>query len=331
MQKLSTLLRVVAPVVFLAGCTTSDPIVPLPDEIDSGLPPGSEDMATPPSEDMARPQPDLRSVSDCSTKPMAMPGTRPMMMMSGGKQRTYFLHVPAKYDSTKPTALVLAFHGLSSKADSFLKYIDIEREADAHNVIALVPQGLGLVPGWNAGKCCGEPQLLKVDDVGFARDLIEATKKDFCVDEKRIYATGFSNGGMFSHRLACELSGVLAAVGPVSGGPMFPECKPDHPISILHLHGNADPTVAYHGGGIFPDIPMSIDEWAKRNGCTGAARETYKNGDVTCVTYETCAEKSEVSLCTVDKGAHTWPGSANGTPDLKGTAAILDFFAKHSR
>ena len=112
---------------------------------------------------------------------------------------------------------------------------------------------------------------------------------------------------------------------------MFPECKPEHPISILHMHGNADPTCGYHGGGIFPDIPMSIDEWAKRNGCTGAARETFKNGAVTCVTYETCAEKSEVSLCTIDKGTHAWPGSVNGTPDLKGTAAILDFFAKHSR
>src|SRR5689334_793394 len=95
----SVLESFVAPVLavlFLGlGCTSSDPILPLPDELDSGLPPSSEDMAAPPAEDLPKPPPDLTSsASGCSGKPMKPPGTTSLMMMSGGKQRTYFLHVP---------------------------------------------------------------------------------------------------------------------------------------------------------------------------------------------------------------------------------------------
>jgi polyhydroxybutyrate depolymerase len=320
---------------LLSACTKNDDVQPLPEEVDASVPGETPDLALPaPDLSMMTTPPDLApAATGCTGKPKETSGTRTLMMMSGGKQRTYLLHIPTKYDETQPTSLVFAFHGLSDKAVDFIKYIDIEREADSRNVIAIVPQGLGFIPGWNAGNCCGEPQLFKVDDVGFVREMIAAAKRDLCIDDKRIFAMGFSNGGMFSHRLACELSDVFAAVGPVSGGPMVPECKPTQPISILHMHGTEDPTCGYHGGGVgsFPDIPMAIEAWAMRDTCTGAAKETYKNGAVTCMTYDTCAKKSEVQLCTVDKGQHTWPGSANGTPDLKGTAAIFDFFAAHGR
>lgn len=320
----------------LEACTKSDDLQPPLEAVDAAVPNDTPDLARP-ADDLAMttPPPDLAQpmATGCTGKPKAMPGTTTLMMMSGAKQRTYLLHVPTKYDETKPTSLVFAFHGLSDKAVDFIKYIDIEREADNRNVIAIVPQGLGFIPGWNAGNCCGEPQLFKVDDVQFVKDLIAAAQRDLCIDDKRIFAMGFSNGGMFSHRLACELSDVIAAVGPVSGGPMVSECKPTKPIAVLHMHGTNDPTCGYHGGGAgsFPDIPLAIDAWAMRNTCTGMAKETYKTGDVTCMTYDTCASKTEVSLCTIDKGVHAWPGSSNGTKDLKGTAAILDFFAAHGR
>ncbi len=269
----------------------------------------------------------------CTGKPSQAAGTKTLKMMSRGKERTYLLHIPPGYDPSKPTALVFAFHGLSDKAPDFLKGIDLEREADKRNMIAIAPQGLGTIPGWNAGNCCFEPQLFGIDDVGFVRDMIDASKKDLCIDDKRIYAMGFSNGGMFSHRLACELSDVISAVGPVSGSLMFPACKPARPVSIYHLHGNADPIVGYGGGGTgtFPKVPDMIADWAKRDTCTGMAQQTYKNGAVTCDTYRTCAEGSDVTLCTIDQGKHTWPGSGDGTKDISATPTLLDFFLRHSR
>lgn len=313
-----------------AGCTPPGEDQPLPEEVDAGvIPDGADaptDLASPP------PQPDL-SGPRCSGKPAAVPGTTTHMMMSRGQQRTYFLIVPKGYDPVKPSALVLAFHGLSDKAADFMKYIEIEREADQKNVIAIVPQGLGFVPGWNAGNCCGEAQLFKIDDVGFARDLVDAARRDFCIDDQRVFAMGFSNGGMLSHRLACEQAGTFAAIGPVSGSQMVTECKPERPISILHMHGNADPIVGYNGGGsgTFPSVPMMMTDWAQRDRCTGMAQETYKNGAVSCSGHKSCADKTEVTLCTIDQGKHAWPGAADGTKDIRATAELLDFFARHGR
>jgi len=278
---------------------------------------------------------DLRTGSSLRCQGKATPalGTTMRTVMSRGQKRTFFLHIPPAYDPSRGIPLVLAFHGLSDKAADFIKYIDIEREADAQNVVFIAPQGLGVVPGWNAGNCCGEPQLFGIDDVGFARDLIDLARRELCIDEGRIYAMGFSNGGMFSHRLGCELSSVLAAIGPVSGTPMVKECKPERAISILAFHGTSDPVVGYEGGGTgtFPKVPEVFADWARRDRCSDSPHQTFQHGAVTCQTYEKCADGTIDSLCTIDKGTHAWPGAANGTKDIRATAEILRFFAQHAR
>lgn len=302
----------------------------------SGLLEPAVDDAAVPSEDAGVVEvPDLApdTTVRCQGKASVSAGTTQRMMMSRGQKRTYFLHVPPKYDPARGIPLVLAFHGLSDKAADFIKYIDIEREADAQNVVFIAPQGLGVVPGWNAGNCCGEPQLFGIDDVGFARDLIASAQRELCIDDKRIYAMGFSNGGMFTHRLGCELSNVLAALGPVSGTPMVKECKPERAISLLAFHGNADPVVGYEGGGTgtFPKVNDVFADWSRRDRCTDSAHPSFKNGAVSCQTYEQCAEGTVDTLCTIDQGKHAWPGSSNGTQDVQATAELLRFFAKHTR
>ncbi len=301
----------------LTGCLPAAADV-AEDEVDAGS-----------GDDMAMPAGAVR----CSGKSMIAAGTTTRTMMSRGQKRTYHRHVPTQYDPSRGTALVLAFHGLSDKATAFMKYIDIEREADAQNVVVILPQGLGVVPGWNAGNCCGEPQLFGIDDVGFARDLISQAQSELCIDDKRIFAMGFSNGAMFTHRLGCELSSILAAIGPVSGPTMVKTCSPEKPVAVLSFHGTADSIVGYDGGGTgsFPKINEVFADWAKRNRCTDMPQTTFKNGAVSCLSYQKCADGSEDTLCTIDKGQHTWPGSSDGTKDVQATAEILRFFARHSR
>lgn len=317
----------------VAACTSAADLKPTDPD-----PMALDASSSVPAEDLASPTPDLTPVTPppparCTGLPMAAPGTTARTMMSRGKARTYFLHVPAKYDPSLPTELVFAFHGLGDKADSFLQGIGIQSEADSRNLIVIAPQGLGVVAGWNAGNCCGEPQLFKVDDVSFVSDMIDATRKELCIDDKRIFAMGFSNGGMFAHRLACELAGTIAAIGPVSGTPMVKSCTPARPISVLHMHGTADKVVGYNGGGTgtFPKVSDVIADWAGRDSCTGMPLETYKSGAVTCMSYRTCAQMSEVSLCTIEGGEHAWPGAGGATMDIKATPAILDFFVRHPR
>lgn len=80
----------------------------------------------------------------------------------------------------------------------------------------------------------------KVDDVGFVSDLIEDLAKNFPIDRKRVFATGISNGGMLSYRLACELSDKIAAIAPVAATGGITECKLKRPVPTLHFHGKKD-------------------------------------------------------------------------------------------
>jgi polyhydroxybutyrate depolymerase len=105
-----------------------------------------------------------------------------------------------------------------------------------------------------------------VDDVAFTRGMLDRLEADLCVDPRRVFATGMSNGGFMSHRLACEMSDRIAAVAPVSGVNTLATCTPTRAVSVLDFHGTADPTVPYAGGTEFhwPSVEQSTSGWIAR-------------------------------------------------------------------
>jgi polyhydroxybutyrate depolymerase len=128
-------------------------------------------------------------------------------------------------------------------------YSQLNATADQHGFIVAYPQGQN--KAWNAGDCCGAPQRQGTDDVGFIRAVIDDLASVACVDPRRVYATGMSNGSMMSHRLACELSDRVAAIAGVSGqlgASYLPTCNPPRRISIMHIHGTDDRCAPYDGG-----------------------------------------------------------------------------------
>jgi polyhydroxybutyrate depolymerase len=251
--------------------------------------------------------------------------------------RTALVHVPTGYDPTKPTAVVLNFHGYvgTSAEQETLSLMDAE--ADSQGFVVVYPQGTGTIPSWNGGACCGTAASDDVDDVGFVSVLIDQLESTLCVDPRRVFATGISNGGFLSQRLACELSDKIAAIGPVAGVMGIPTCTPSRPVPVIEFHGTSDPLVPYDGDPAigYPSVATTISGWVMRNGCNTTPKTTYSNGDATCVTYSQCQEGADVTLCTIDGGGHTWPG---GTPipvlgvtstDISATDAMWSFFAQH--
>ncbi|WP_437588358.1 prolyl oligopeptidase family serine peptidase [Sorangium sp. So ce1000] len=75
------------------------------------------------------------------------------------------------------------------------------------------PDGVG--SSWNLGHCCETALNEKVDDVAFVRAMVEQLESDTCIDPKRVYATGCSNGGGMTYKVACEAADVIAAAAPV--------------------------------------------------------------------------------------------------------------------
>jgi polyhydroxybutyrate depolymerase len=267
----------------------------------------------------------------------ALRGDLDWTLTVGGERRTVHVHLPGGYDPTRPTPVILNFHGLTSNADQQKLLSGMIRKADSANFIAVHPEGTGVAQSWNAGVCCGEAARTAVDDIGFVRQMLDELERQLCVDPRRVFATGMSNGGFLSHRIACELSMRVAAIAPVAGVLGVPTCSPARPVSVFQFHGTLDTLVPYNGNPAtgFVSVAQSMSGWAGRNGCSLTPRETLKKGEVTCVTYEACRAGSEVNLCTVTGGGHTWPGGlpvpALGltTMAIDATDLMWEFFQKH--
>lgn len=276
-------------------------------------------------------EPKAPGASGCSATSGLKVGDSDLAITSGGRPRTARVHVPKSYDSTKPTPVLLNFHGRMSNPSQEELLSKTTPKADAAGFVVVYPAGVGQT--WNAGLCCGEAQSEGVDDVAFTRALLDELATKLCVDPKRVFATGLSNGAFMAHRLGCELSDRIAAIGPVAGQLVMTTCKPTRPVPVMSFHGDADNVVDYKGQFGLPGVEASTKAWATRNGCAASPKQTYANGDATCMTYSGCKDDADVTLCTIAGGGHTWPGSSVPIPgtshDIDATNAMWEFFAKH--
>ncbi len=295
-----------------------------------------------PADDAGVPPP---PVVHCTGK-TAGAGDRTVALTSGGLARSTFLHVPKGYDPKTGAMLVLSFHGFTSNAAEQEVITRMNPASDTNGFLVAYPDGVGA--SWNAGDCCGTSWTDSVDDVGFVKDLLARLERDYCVDPKRVYATGFSNGGFLAYRLACEMADTFAAIAPVSGvqGIDPDACRPSRPVPVLHFHGTSDPIVPYNGGTPGPSLGValpltfrSVDDtlaiWMNKDGCSGAGTVIYQKGDATCTDYGPCQGGAQVTKCKLAGDGHTWPGGVpipflgSTSNDLSATDAMVSFFNAH--
>jgi len=147
-----------------------------------------------------------------------------------GIDRTYLVHLPTAYDEAGNFPLVIAMHGGFGNAHNLQNQSQLSVTADDENFIVVYPEGVqgGVfdIRTWNAGRCCGFASTSDVDDVGFINALIDTLLANYSIDMNRVYATGMSNGGFMSYRLACEISDRIAAIAPVAASMSADVCDP---------------------------------------------------------------------------------------------------------
>lgn len=272
----------------------------------------------------------------------------------GGIQREYLVHVPATYDSAKPTPLLVSMHGgggnmtYQASDDRYGQVSKSEREG----FIVVFPNGYSRTPGgktatWNAGNCCGPARDRNVDDVGFIRRMLEDLSHQLNIDRRRIFATGMSNGGMMAHRLACEMSDTFRAIAAVAGTDNTKSCNPANPVSVLQIHARNDDHVLFDGGmgqkskgtaaTDFTSVPESVSRWVARNACDPKPRRVLDRPGAYCDRYAPCKGGAEVELCVTEAGGHSWPGGTKRRASEPPSSAIdandvmWDFFTRSSR
>jgi len=232
-------------------------------------------------------------------------------VMVGTTKRTYYLHVPAKYDGSKPGPLVVDFHGLGGSGTTEAGSNPYKSVIDPEGVVSAYPDGVNGTngTGWNIGPCC-----TTVDDVAFAKALVQDVQAMACIDPKRVYAVGYSLGGGMVHVLACKAADVFAAVSPAASDLVketVDSCKPARPITVFTFRGTADSSVPYAGGsmGSFTNIgaKATFQKWAELDQCSSSPSAEDSNG---CSTYASCGGGVQVTLCTKQGGGHD-PGNAS--------------------
>ncbi len=238
-----------------------------------------------------------------------VPGDTSRTVRVGATTRSYVLHVPEANDPTRPTPLIVDFHGIGSTGLDQLTSSPYPPITDPDGVIMAFPDGMSgpLGSAWNMGPCC----VAGVDDVAFARALVADVQSIACIDPRRVYAVGVLTGGGMVYHLACEAAEVFAAVAPAAFDLIeetVDDCRPSRPITVISFRGTADTRVPYEGGAssLVPGMPItflgaeaSLQRWAAIDGCMGPESEDDENG---CTSYSGCSAGVEVVLCTKDGG-----------------------------
>lgn len=270
-----------------------------------------------------------------------------------GWERSYLVHVPAGHDVSAPAPVVLILHGAGLNAVTMQNLTQFDVVADREDCLAVYLNGTGANPlmlTFNAGGLKPPFDRNLPDDVRYTAAVLDDLATIAAIDERRVYACGYSNGGMMCYRLAAELSDRVAAIGSVAGTQAVEFPLPPRPVPVMHFHGSNDTIVPPNG----PDetIPpfltfLSLDEtiaiWTGQNACPPkpAVRllpNAARDGTLVIRSrYTPCSAGADVELYWIIGGGHTWPGAATPpnpitgrtTKDISANELLWEFFAAH--
>jgi polyhydroxybutyrate depolymerase len=273
--------------------------------------------------------------ASCSpAKPAMATGLQPLQLQSGGMTRDAVLYVPKDYDGTEEYPLVLSWHGYGADAAGHMKVADLTTEADDEDFLIAAPEGTGTPSRFNLeGGITSD-----ADDVQLASDLVDRVAKDLCVDARRVYSVGVSNGGGMSGLLACRTGATrFAAVAMVALELKPSDCTSPSP-AVLAIQGDADLVVPFEGGrvnccGGWPIAAAAdtMQQWADQLGCSGDD-STKVSEHVTRRTWHGCDDDRDVVFYRVHGGGHSWPGVegdgplGHSTGEIDGAEVVWDFF-----
>lgn len=272
----------------------------------------------------------------------------------GRRPRSYFVYAPPSYDPSMPMPVLVVLHGRPSTATGMALISRMHEVAARRGFIVVYPEGVN--NEWNAfNDLIGNRAAAPQDDVAFLETLMDHLRIDLNIDTRRMYVSGFSNGGFMTLRMACS-SRRFAGFASV-GAPLYSiltrECR-GPPAAVLVMHGTADPSVPYEGVIINDGqnreptrLTLSAQEtvgfFIRRNHCsysgvstTFAERGQSPGTHVVRFMPRDCDPHGAVAFYIINGGGHTWPGvggvmdEATFGPtnmDINAGDVIWDFFS----
>ena len=236
---------------------------------------------------------------ESTASPDAAASIGPLNIEVGGLRRVFIVRKSSSIEPRTPAPVVFVFHPFGMSAQYMESRVSTRLWPGA---IMVYPEGAsrpgaGYQPSWQ-----GKAGELGDRDLLFFDALIAWLKEQHCIDERRLYAFGYSNGASFAGLLACERADRIAGLAIASGRL---SCAPTVPKPVAITHGLNDSTAPYAEG-----VRLATT-WAKQNGC----KAPPKVGTAGCFEASGCGAATPVLMCT-SAGGHEY-SSAFTRPALE--------------
>lgn len=232
-----------------------------------------------------------------------------------GVKRTALVRVPAGVSGQ--LAVVFCWHGHGGRAAQAAGRWGYE-QADKTSILVF-PQGLptvsplvdktGRMPGWQT-TVGGEGDR----DIRLFDAMLADLRKQYPVDERRIFSMGHSNGAAFSYLLWQARPDVIAAIGSVAGS-LRADAKITSPMPVIHVAGEKDPIVK------FAWQEMTFAAVRRFNACSAEGKPWAKEGVLDATIY--ASTKGAPLVTALHGGGHEY---AKGSSEL-----IARFFKENPR
>jgi poly(hydroxyalkanoate) depolymerase family esterase len=235
----------------------------------------------------------------------------------GSTTRTFIVYAPDGLP--EHPALVVSMHGLGGSGSQQRSMSGFDKVADKGKFVVVYPDGtfeMNGSKGWD---------ITTNADVEFITALIDTMADRYAIDRNKVYASGFSMGGMMSYKLICEVPERFAAIGPASGYPLFGanNCSPEVPVPVCHTHGTTDNIVPYSG----------LEDWMKKivtaDGCPATSTKSDVSSSVQREYWGPCDEGSEIIIYHFEGMGHGYPTSSR--QQFSASDTFWTFFEKHPR
>jgi polyhydroxybutyrate depolymerase len=271
----------------------------------------------------------------------------------GNLERSYSFYLPKNLASNAP--LVFVFHGSLQDAEAMRisTGYEFERLAEEEKFVVVYPNGYK--NNWNdCRKIASYPaRTMNIDDKSFVAELINKFSNDYKIDIKRVFATGYSNGGHLAYRLALEMPNKITAIAAIAASfptPNNNDCQESkQAVPVMIINGKADPINPYNGGKVTlfgfgnRGTVLSSIETAKYfaqfdKEITEPIISSLPNQKNAPPTVEKYDYQSKVILYAVNNGGHVVPQSIYNAPRILGKtsqtfnapAEIWKFFAQQT-
>ena len=227
--------------------------------------------------------------------------------------REYILYVPQSY-SDQAVPLLFNFHGFGDTAEQYMNYVDMRSLAESEQFILVYPQGscLNGASHWNPCTTGGDNKST-ADDLGFVEAMIDNISLNYNIDSERVYASGYSNGGMMVYGLANYKSNLITAVASVSGAMLDCAGTISRPVPVIHLHGTSDGVIPFNGSSEYSSVQSTLDYWINFNNTSvNPVISTYSDQGISIehYLYNDGDDNISVEHYKYVQGGHEWFNSS---------------------